>query len=211
MGEFVVSVTLPGTPEHFTRTLDGRAVVGRDESCEIRLQHPLVSRRHLEIERSEDGEIVLRDLGSKNGTLVQDQLLSGSFVVTAEPTTLQIGPYILSVSSEAPRGDLTLTQVAPREAAAVLLDRNLHAVSVHGETLEQRFSPQEFEFLEVLERAAPRAVRSDAIGDAVWGEAQWDTYMLHNLVRRVRRRFDGCGAPAEELIVTVPGVGYLLA
>ena len=34
---------------------------------------------------------------------------------------------------------------------------------------------------------------------------------LGDLVRRVRRRFDGCSQPPEELIVTVPGVGYLLA
>lgn len=211
MGEFVVSVTLPGTPEHFTRTVEGRAIVGRDEGCDIHLQHPLVSRRHLEIERGDDGGIVLRDLGSKNGTLVQDQLLTGSFVVTSEPATLQVGPYMLSVSSEAPRGDLTMTQAATREQAVVQLDHNLHAVSVGGDRLEQRFSPQEFRLLEVLERAAPRAVRSEVIGDAVWGEGQWDTYMLHNLVRRVRRRFDGCSLPPEELIVTVPGVGYLLA
>jgi len=211
MDEFVVVVTLPGTPEHFTRTIEGRVVVGREEACDIRLQHPLVSRRHLEIERSEDGGLVLRDLGSKNGTLVQDQLLTGSFVVTADPTTVQVGPYVLSVSSAAPQGDLTMTQVVTRETAVVQLDRNLHTVSVHGEQLAQRFSPQEFQLLEVLERAAPRAVRSDDIGDAVWGQGQWDTYMLHNLVRRVRRRFDHCDAPTEELIVTVPGVGYLLA
>jgi hypothetical protein len=211
MGEFVVVVTLPGTPEHFTRSIEGKAIVGREEACDIHLQHPLVSRRHLEIEHSEDGDLVLRDLGSKNGTLVQNQPLAGSFVVTSDPTTVQVGPYVLSVSSEAPRGDLTMTQVAPRGEAAVQLDRNLHTVSVRGEELTRRFSPQEFKLLEVLELAAPRAVRSEDIGEAVWGAGQWDTYMLHNLVRRVRRRFEDSDAPAEELLVTVPGVGYLLA
>jgi DNA-binding response OmpR family regulator len=32
--------------------------------------------------------------------------------------------------------------------------------------------------------------------------------MLHNLVRRVRRKLEVQGLPAEELIVSVPGSGY---
>ena len=49
------------------------------------------------------------------------------------------------------------------------------------------------------------------MGDSVWGDGQWDTYMLHSLVRRVRRKLEQQGAPAEDLVVTVRGAGYRLA
>lgn len=43
-------------------------LIGRDESCDIKIKAPTVSREHCTIER--DGEdLVLRDLGSKGGTL----------------------------------------------------------------------------------------------------------------------------------------------
>jgi hypothetical protein len=32
--------------------------------------------------------------------------------------------------------------------------------------------------------------------------------MLHNLVRRVRRKLEQRGLPADDLIVSVPGSGY---
>lgn len=44
-------------------------VVGRDPSCDIVLDHPDVSRRHAELQVGPDG-VVLKDLGSTNGTKV---------------------------------------------------------------------------------------------------------------------------------------------
>src|SRR5213078_3742130 len=44
-------------------------VLGSGEGCAIRIDDPHVSRRHAEICRTADG-IVLRDLGSRNGTMV---------------------------------------------------------------------------------------------------------------------------------------------
>ena len=70
MSEFVVIVTLPGTEERFTRTCTGPVVIGRGEECDIHLPHPLVSRRHAEISKTEAGAIVVRDLESSNGTVM---------------------------------------------------------------------------------------------------------------------------------------------
>src|SRR5258708_4788824 len=44
-------------------------VVGSSEECEIVLSDPRVSRRHAALHLTEHG-IVLRDLGSKNGTFI---------------------------------------------------------------------------------------------------------------------------------------------
>ncbi len=55
------------------RVLDGDVhVVGRDPSCDILLDDPSASRRHA-ILRLDGGEYWVEDLGSKNGTLVNDE------------------------------------------------------------------------------------------------------------------------------------------
>ena len=45
------------------------ATLGRGRDVSVNLSHPLVSRRHCELVE-EDGQLVVRDLGSLNGTFV---------------------------------------------------------------------------------------------------------------------------------------------
>jgi len=47
-------------------------VVGRGKEASLTLPHPLVSRRHTEI-YEEDGKLFVRDLGSLNGTFVNNE------------------------------------------------------------------------------------------------------------------------------------------
>lgn len=49
-------------------------IVGRDQSCDIVLEHPKVSRQHLELRRTGHGWVA-RDLGSTNGTVVDGAVL----------------------------------------------------------------------------------------------------------------------------------------
>jgi hypothetical protein len=51
---------------------EGTFVIGRSPSCNLTLEDPLVSRRHVQIEIDEDGA-TLGDLGSRNGTLVNGE------------------------------------------------------------------------------------------------------------------------------------------
>lgn len=68
-------------------TLSDRAVVvGRGDDTDIRIQDNSVSRRHAKIEPSPDGYFV-DDLGSTNGTFVNDQQLDASW-------HLQDGDYL---------------------------------------------------------------------------------------------------------------------
>jgi len=45
-------------------------VIGRDTACDIVLTDPSVSRRHAVVRRQDAGHFEVRDLGSRNGTLV---------------------------------------------------------------------------------------------------------------------------------------------
>jgi len=51
---------------------DRPVTIGRETSCEVRLTDTASSRRHVRIVPAADGSVVLEDLGSANGTLVND-------------------------------------------------------------------------------------------------------------------------------------------
>jgi len=75
-----------GTEEHAFDIQPGVMVLGRGSSCHVKLKSHHVSRRHFECERNGD-EVVVRDLGSSNGTYVNGIRIS-------EPVVLKEGDKI---------------------------------------------------------------------------------------------------------------------
>jgi pSer/pThr/pTyr-binding forkhead associated (FHA) protein len=56
--------------------IEDGAVLGRGEAAEIRLEDPFASARHARVSR-QAGTVVLEDLGSTNGTYLNEELLHG--------------------------------------------------------------------------------------------------------------------------------------
>ncbi|HEX4149145.1 MAG TPA: FHA domain-containing protein, partial [Pirellulales bacterium] len=54
-----------------------RFVIGRGEGCQLRAKSPIIAERHCELELA-PGLVRLHDLGSSEGTFVNDQRVSGS-------------------------------------------------------------------------------------------------------------------------------------
>lgn len=76
------------------RVKGGKCVVGRDTAVDLRIPVGIVSRHHCEL-RVEDDEVVLRDLGSSNGTFlngkrVTEATLGAGDVVRVGPTTFTV-------------------------------------------------------------------------------------------------------------------------
>ena len=74
-------------------------IVGRSRTADIKLGHPLVSRKHCEMYEAE-GQLVVRDLGSLNGTFVGESRISDATFLPPG-STVTIG----SVTFQAVYGD----------------------------------------------------------------------------------------------------------
>lgn len=210
--EFIISVTLPGTPEHFTRACSGAMRIGRSPDVDLQLVHPLVSRLHAEIDMQDDGTFVIADLGSRNGTVVNDQIIQSDRRQFRGETSVQIGPYVLRLApGTAVEEETFIGDIANNPSGRVALDAGLRVLLVDGKPAVEGLTGLEFKLMETLAAHQPRLVPNQTLGDAIWGSGLWDTYMLHNLVRRVRRKLEGKDLPADELIVSVPGGGYRIA
>jgi hypothetical protein len=82
----------PGHSPGMEYDLHGGAVLGRGEQAEIRLEDPFASSRHAQITR-QGGVMVLEDLGSTNGTYLNEEILGG-------PTPLHPGDRVRIGDSE---------------------------------------------------------------------------------------------------------------
>lgn len=79
------------TDVHHSRT--GRVVIGRAEDCGIRLKVGSVSRHHCAVERDEEGEWIVRDLGSTHGTLIDGTRIEETPL--KDHLTVRIGPALI--------------------------------------------------------------------------------------------------------------------
>jgi hypothetical protein len=63
------------------------AVIGRGRGCTVVLPHPLVSRRHCTIFESQ-GQLMVRDMGSLNGTFVNNSRITEAVLPPGELLTV---------------------------------------------------------------------------------------------------------------------------
>ena len=98
-------------------------VVGRDEDCDLRIGSASVSRKHCIIKNSAEG-ILVTDLGSQNGTLINDVPIKAPTFLR-EGDVLRIGSMLLTVpvlqKAKVP-ADSSQPKVSDNEIADWLMD-----------------------------------------------------------------------------------------
>jgi DNA-binding response OmpR family regulator len=159
-----------------------------------------VSREHACIQR-EGWRLILEDLGSTNGTFLNDerllapaQLRDGDRIEIGDVTFVFHDPDITSCDTPFPELEVDVA------AGVVRLDRR--AVDL---------SPKEFGLLAYLYQNRSQVCSKDDIGQAVWPEYHEGVYdyQVENLVRRLRAKLEP--DPGEpQLLLTVRGLGYKL-
>src|SRR5262245_60112349 len=102
-------------------------LIGRDRQCHLRPASPLVSKRHCAL-LVRGGKVFVRDLGSTNGTYVNDKPLEGE-VQLGHQDQLQVGPVAFQVRIEAtPRVDKPVPVPAPRAPVEAVDDEAMAAL-----------------------------------------------------------------------------------
>jgi FHA domain len=91
--------------------MEGELILGREESsADLVISDPGVSRRHARV-ISENGALILEDLGSSNGTYVNGRRISGP-VEVADGDEVQLGATVIGVE-ERPSGRPAPRRLAP--------------------------------------------------------------------------------------------------
>ncbi|MBI1370644.1 MAG: SpoIIE family protein phosphatase [Planctomycetes bacterium] len=143
---FVVQVARDGTVIAKVNIDKTPLTIGRSKSAELRIDDDRVSRRHAEIARDKIGRWVLRDLGSRNGTLIDGLPVSEMTIDLGRAFT--IGDYTFRImpvetASERPQRarpttivDSPLTHYSTFGANAARIDtHHLHTLTDFGHEL----------------------------------------------------------------------------
>jgi pSer/pThr/pTyr-binding forkhead associated (FHA) protein len=174
--------------------------IGRAVECDIVITSKRVSREHSRLRR-EGRRVLLADLGSTNGTFLNDERI-------LEPMELRDGDTITI-------GDVKFTFRDPDTTIGgmlrVELDLDASAGIVRVNRRVVNLSPKEFALLMHLYERRGKVCSKDDIGKAVWPEYQEGIYdyQIENLVRRLRARLEPDPSNAQ-LLITVRGLGYKL-
>jgi len=93
-------IRIEGAPEKVLELRPGPHRVGRAPESDILLPHPSVSSQHCLLELCDDG-LLVRDLGSTNGTYLDDQLIMEAVAQSGQ--ILRIGAFHCLVEGVIPR------------------------------------------------------------------------------------------------------------
>lgn len=127
-------------------TLKLPAIIGRGREAGLTLRHALVSRNHCELFES-DGYLVVRDMGSLNGTFVDNQQITEAVLPPGH--LLTVGTVTFRAAYELPEGAAEPQMIEPAEAAP--------SAAEDGEVLqvgevEEVAEFDDFEIVEVQEK-----------------------------------------------------------
>jgi len=184
-----------------------RTTIGRAPDCEIVILERQVSRYHVRIERDSEGYL-LRDLGSKNGTIVNGEPVRG------QPYRLRDGDEIvlataLRMGFVAGDATLPLGGLLPMAPQRLIVDKEARRVSVGRNELDPPLSPAQFCLLILLMESQGDVVSRQDVVSAVWPDAVGGVtdQAVDALVYRLRERLAELD-PEHNYVVTMRGHGF---
>jgi hypothetical protein len=194
----VPTLTDPTGREH---PLTGEATtIGRALENDIVVTSKRVSREHARVRR-EGWRAVLEDLGSTNGTFLNEERV--------------LTPVELHDGDRVKVGDVVLIfhdpDITYRDTPFPELEVNAAAGVVRVDRRPVLLAPKEFALLAHLHEHAGQVCSKDEICQSVWPECPDDVfdYQVENLVRRLRAKLEPDPANPQ-MLLTIRGMGYKL-
>jgi adenylate cyclase len=105
MTELQLRIHIEGKPESTVRVAQDEFIIGRLPECDLCLPYSEISRQHSRLYRSTSGEWKIEDLGSTNGTVLNQQQLVRAHPL-APHDVIQVGNVFLAVRIMASRDRL---------------------------------------------------------------------------------------------------------
>ncbi len=183
-------------------------VLGRDHSCDVAIADRQVSRYHARLTPTAEG-IILEDMGSKNGTHRNGEVLSGP-VVLMDGDAIQVSLAqeftFLTSDSTMPLGE------GVGKPGRLMMDLRSRRVWVNQQQVLPSLSAQQFKLLWMLYERQGQVINRADLVSTVWGEDQSvgvSDQALDALIRRLRDRLSALD-PKHQYIDTVRGHGVRL-
>jgi hypothetical protein len=120
-------VVVGGNPQIRQYELHLPVIIGRSQTTELTLGHPLVSRQHCVV-FEEGGVLMVRDLGSLNGTFIGDTRVADQALPVRPGDLLTVGP----VTFRAVYGDDKRTKNGSWDASGLTHDAPLPSARPKG-------------------------------------------------------------------------------
>ncbi|MGC9336028.1 MAG: FHA domain-containing protein [Anaerolineae bacterium] len=174
--------------------------IGRAVECDVVITSRRVSREHASLRR-EGWRVILEDLGSTNGTFLNDERVFNP-VELRDEDRIRVGDVIFVFHDPA---------ITIRETPLPRLEVDVDAGVVRLDRRRVELSAKEFALLVTLYEQRGQVCSKDDIATAVWPEYQGDVYdyQVENLVHRLRQALEY--EPSNpQILVTVRGLGYKL-
>ncbi len=212
--ELSVLIAQAGPLEGQQWTIQGSLIIGRDPQVGIVILTPdkQVSRQHARLSTSKEG-VLLEDLGSKNGTHLNGELIKEARHLK-DGDTIQVAMaqqfVFLSSDSTVP---LKTGQIAPiyLNKTRLRFDQRARRVWIGEKEVNPPLSVAQYAMLEILFINDGEVVSRRTLIETIWGEE--NSYEVSNqaldaLVRRLRDRLSEIDP--HKFIVTVRGHGLRL-
>jgi len=90
---FLVVIKGANTGSTYALNKQGVSVIGRSRGCDVRILDLMVSRKHCQLEKKEDGYYI-KDLNSTNKTIVSRQIIDGERKLKVDDV-IEVGSTVL--------------------------------------------------------------------------------------------------------------------
>lgn len=182
-------------------------VIGRARECNYVVDSNEISRTHVELDFDHQ-QVVLRDLGSTNGTFLNGERLAPfrDYRLRANDSITLANVCQLVFDDPATTAQLNFD---PAHVEGLRLDDASAQVFLRGKPLDPPLSPSQILLLQLIMRNEEAVVTRDDIRQFVWGgDLQVTDQAIDALVSRLRKRLHEADTD-HEYIMTRRGFGLI--